>query len=120
MLVPSSSTAEQGEQPIAGENNPASGALEEFADRTGVSSLQELLECAAAFVVTEQEQENFTHLDLMNLAIGVSGYERTSREQSLRAFGQLLRQGKIKKVTRGQFTVSQSSRFIPEARSAAN
>ncbi|MBM7069843.1 hypothetical protein [Actibacterium sp. 188UL27-1] len=93
---------------------------QDFVSRARASSLLDLLECGAAYLVMEEGHEHFTHPDIMALAIGVPGFEGTTREQSLRAFGQLLRQGKIRKVTRGEFTVSQSSRYIPSAQSAAN
>jgi hypothetical protein len=41
-----------------------------------------------------------------------------SREAGLRSFGQLLRQGKIHKLQRGQFTVPASTRFNPAQRIA--
>ena len=93
---------------------------QDFVSRARAANLQDLLECGAAYLVMEEGHPHFTHPDIMALATGISGFETTTREQSLRAFGQLLRQGKIRKVTRGQFTVSQSSRYIPTAQSAAN
>ena len=44
----------------------------------------------------------------------MTGHEQLTREESLRSFGKLLRQGKIQKVSRGQFTISQSSRYIQQ------
>ena len=41
-----------------------------------------------------------------------------SREESLRSFGQLLRQGKFRKLERGQFTIDKDSRFNPAHRIA--
>ena len=44
--------------------------------------------------------------------------ETFTREAGLRSFGQLLRQGKIQKPKRGQFTIPEDTRFNPEARMA--
>ena len=40
----------------------------------------------------------------------------TNREDSLRSFGSLLRVGKIVKVKRGQYALSDSSHVLAEAR----
>jgi hypothetical protein len=44
--------------------------------------------------------------------------DKVSREDGLRSFGQLLRQGKIEKISGGRFTVSDRISFKPEARAA--
>jgi hypothetical protein len=36
----------------------------------------------------------------------------------LRSFGTLLREGKIQKISRGQFTIADSSKFMTDARRA--
>jgi hypothetical protein len=41
-----------------------------------------------------------------------------SREEQLRSFGLLLRQGRIQKLKRGQFTVADDTRFRPPHRHA--
>ena len=48
----------------------------------------------------------------------IRGDNAFTREDGLRSFGQLLRQGKIQKLKRGQFVVSEDTRFKPEARIA--
>ncbi len=39
-------------------------------------------------------------------------------KRGLRSFGALLREGKIEKVKRGQFAITETSRFFKEARRA--
>ncbi|MEE4118878.1 MAG: hypothetical protein V2I65_07680 [Paracoccaceae bacterium] len=98
-----------------------STAFADFADRMGAEGLADLLECAAAYTAYVEGRPHFSHPQLMRaVREGIEGQEDLSREDSLRTFGQLLRQGKIRKVSRGQFTISKSSRYTPEARQVAN
>ncbi|MEZ5887949.1 MAG: hypothetical protein R3D56_13865, partial [Paracoccaceae bacterium] len=43
-----------------------------------------------------------------------------NREDGLRSFGMLLREGKIMKISRGQFAVAEASKYMIETRRAAN
>ena len=89
----------------------------EFAKQMGASALPDLLEAAAAYSAFVEGQKEFSRPQLMRRVSGVGGGDH-SREQGLRSFGQLLRQGKIQKLKRGQFTVTTETRFNPEARIA--
>jgi hypothetical protein len=96
----------------------ASESFAEFADKMGASNLSDLLECAAAYSAYVEGRPHFSHPDIMRVVrTGIDGQQELSREDSLRTFGQLLRQGKIRKVDRGQFTISKASRYVQEARS---
>ena len=92
----------------------------EFAERLGASNLPELLEAAAAYTATVEGVEHFSRPHIIRKVIGMAEEEDYSREDSLRSFGMLLRQGKIQKVSRGQFTLTDASRYMTEARRAAN
>ena len=92
----------------------------EFAERLGASSLPELLEAAAAYTATVEGVEHFSRPHIIRKVIGIAEEEDYSREDSLRSFGMLLRQGKIQKVSRGQFTLTDASRYMTEARRVAN
>ena len=85
----------------------------DYARKLGARELPELLEAAAAFVAHVEGQPHFTRPHLIRkvsaLAAG-SGYDR---EAGLRSFGTLLRQGKIAKVKRGQFAITEASRYYP-------
>jgi hypothetical protein len=117
------------EDPIEMVNRDDSEALAdshsfaEFAERIGATSLPDLLEAAAAYSNCVEGLEHFTRPQIMRFAAAVgaetSAGDGFSREAGLRSFGALLRDGKIKKVKRGQFAISQSSRFILEARKIA-
>jgi hypothetical protein len=98
-----------------------STAFADFADKMGAEGLSDLLECAAAYTSYVEGRPHFSHPQIMKtVREQIEGQEGLSREESLRTFGQLLRQGKIRKVSRGQFTISKSSRYTPEARSVAH
>lgn len=96
-----------------------STTFSDFSDNMGASGLQELLECAAAYTSYIEGRPHFSHPEIMRRVARLDGQDGLTREESLRSFGQLLRQGKIRKVSRGQFTISQSSRYIQDARTAS-
>lgn len=87
--------------------------FEAFTMETGANDLPAILEAAAAYTTQVIGDENFSRPRLLHLAAEAG--EDFSREEGLRAFGQLLRDGMILKVSRGTFTLSESSRFLAEA-----
>ena len=90
----------------------------EFAERLGATSLPDLLEAAAAYTSTVEGITHFSRPQIMRKVAGMAEDEDYSIEDSLRSFGMLLRQGKIQKVRRGQFVLTEASRFMDEARRA--
>ncbi len=89
-----------------------------FAESVGARSLPDVLEAAAAYTAFVEQQPSFSRPQIMRRAAAIETDEEFTREAGLRSFGQLLRQGKIRKLQRGQFTVSEHTRFRPEARIA--
>ena len=96
-----------------------SSSFAEFAERIGASGLSDLLEAAAAYAAYVEGRPSFSRPQIMKKIAGFSPDDAFSREDGLRSFGMLLRQGKIQKVRRGQFAIAKTSRFIPEARRMA-
>lgn len=90
----------------------------DFAERLGATSLVELLEAAAAYTATVEGQPHFSRPQILRKIANFSDESDYSREDGLRSFGMLLRQGKIQKVRRGQFAITEASRFMSEARHA--
>ncbi|PZX15546.1 hypothetical protein LX82_00177 [Celeribacter halophilus] len=82
----------------------------EFAETLGAESLPELLEAATAFSNFVQGRETVTRPQIMHLAQEAMP-EDMPVEERLRSFGQLLRQGKIRKLSRGRFAVAENTRF---------
>jgi hypothetical protein len=89
-----------------------------FAESVGARNLPDLLEAAAAYTAYVERQPSFSRPQIMRRAAAIETEEEFTREAGLRSFGQLLRQGKIRKLQRGQFTVSENTRFRPDARIA--
>jgi hypothetical protein len=95
----------------------SASSFADFAGKLGATTLTELLEAAAVYTASIEGRPHFTRPHLLRKVEFVS--TRTyNREDSLRSFGTLLRQGKIQKTGRGQFTVTDNSRFMHEARRA--
>ena len=70
---------------------------------------QDYLELAAAWMLRHEEQPAVSRPVLMRLVTIASDGE-IGREEALRAFGILLREGKLEKIARGQFRLTSRSR----------
>ncbi len=90
----------------------------EFADRVGANDLPELLEAAAAYGAAVEGRDSFTRPQLLRQIADVAGDDVT-REDGLRGFGALLRDGRIVKVKRGEFALTETSSYLAEARRIA-
>lgn len=93
------------------------GDFAEYARSVGASDLPELLEAAAAYMSFVEGREQFSRPQLMTKVRQAEASE-SSREDRLRSFGQLLREGKIEKTRGGRFTASERISFKPDARAA--
>jgi len=92
----------------------------EFAESLGAHNLTDLLEAAAVYTSSVEGQEHFTRPQLLRKVEFVSSRGDYNREDGLRSFGMLLRQGKIQKVAPGQFAIAEASKYATEARRAAH
>ena len=87
-----------------------SGSFSEYADEVGASSLTDLLEAAAAYLSDVEGRPQFSRPMLMQKLREIDE-ESFSREEGLRSFGQLLRQGKLQKLKGGRFAVTEETDF---------
>ncbi len=94
------------------------GGFAQFAQDQGAQSLPDLLEAAAAYLSFIEGQEQFSRPQLMNKVRSLKQNE-FNREESLRSFGQLLRDGKIQKAGGGRFAASNLIGFRPDDERAA-
>ena len=91
----------------------------EFSERLGANSLAEILEAAAAYSVCIEGRPYFSRPQLMSQIGALSADSEFSREDGLRTFGAMLREGRIQKIKRGQFVLTEGSRYLAEARALA-
>lgn len=107
----------QVEQPAPAATAGSEGGFASYASEHGVSAMPELFEAAAAYLTYVENRPQFSRPQLMNQIRELQLADFT-REDGLRAFGQILRDGKIIKVASGRFTASADIGFQPDARAA--
>jgi hypothetical protein len=96
--------------------NPARQSFQAFADSLGVTSMAELIEAAGAYYTLVLGQDSFTRPQLFEQISLMPGQDDLSREDSLRGFGRLLRDGRLTKTKRGQYALADTSPILTEAR----
>lgn len=107
-------TAESRQAPAA----PATeGGFTAFAEKMGAHDLPDLLEAAAAYMADVEGQPEFSRPMLMH-KLKEAVQADFSREEGLRSFGKLLRDGKLQKLKGGRFSVTDTTDFRPKARAA--
>ncbi|GAB5438362.1 chemotaxis protein CheA [Falsiruegeria mediterranea] len=89
----------------------------EYASEKGAVTLPDLLEAAAAYMSFVEGREQFSRPQLMNKVRQLDN-QSFNREDGLRSFGQLLRDGKIEKAGGGRFVASGDIGFHPNKRAA--
>ena len=89
----------------------------EYAESLGATRLPDVLEAAAAYLTYVEGHEKFSRPQVIRMVRDVDE-ENCSREDTLRTFGQLLREKKIEKISGGRFTVSENIAYKPEDRAA--
>lgn len=93
------------------------GGFAAYAAEQGAIELHELLEAAASYLSFVEGHEQFSRPQLMN-KVRQLGSAEFNREDGLRSFGQLLREGKIEKAGNGRFIASGDIGFQPDSRAA--
>ena len=91
----------------------------EFVERVGANGFEQILEASAAYIAGIEGRAHFSRPQLMRHLTAVIPPGSFQREDGLRSFGTLLRDGRIAKVRRGQFTLSEESVYLAEARKLA-
>jgi hypothetical protein len=92
-------------------------SFRDFAERLGAQELPDMLEAAAAYIACVEGRESFTRPQLMQHLASVA--TDVAREDSLRSFGILLREGRIEKSRRGLFALNAESHILAEAKKIA-
>ncbi len=96
---------------------PADADLRRFVGELGAKQLPDLLQAAAVYMAVVEGRDSFTRPQLMGYVAGLT--DATSREDGLRAFGTLLREGVFERAKRGQFALTATSSMLIEAKRLA-
>lgn len=97
--------------------SPAPQGFARFAEQLGATDLMGLLQAAAAYIALVDGRDSFTRPQLMRYVAGLT--EGSTREDGLRVFGTLLRDGVIERARRGQFAINPASAMLVEAKKLA-
>lgn len=100
------------------EQVPADSGFSAFAEELGLTRLPDLLEAAAAYLADVEGRPQFSRPMLMSKLREVEA-EEFSREEGLRSFGQLLRTGKLQKLSGGRFSVTEETEYRGHAKRQA-
>ena len=97
---------------MAATNADVDTGFSDYAEQVGANDLKDLLEAAAAYLNKVEGKPHFSRPQVMHIVMRHDPERSFSREDSLRSFGELLRNGAIEKVDRGQFVISNESKFL--------
>lgn len=101
---------EIGAAPQDDDGAPVVAGFRAFLENEQADGHEDIVEAAVAYVTQEVGRANVTRPQLMTLVRNTM--PDISREEGLRAFGKLLRNGRITKVKRGIFVLSERSRYF--------
>jgi len=90
-------------------------SFSDFAARVEASGLDALIEAAAAHAIAVRGQDHFTRPQVMQVVSAHLG-GTFPREDALRAFGRMLREGPFERLRRAEFTISEESVYMRKAR----
>lgn len=90
-------------------------AFAEFCQQVGATTPEDRLEAAAAYLIGVERRAHFSRPQLLWYLSAVLPAGTYQREDGLRLFGTLLRDGRIIKVKRGQFALAATSRYLAAA-----
>ncbi len=99
--------------------NSQKQSFAEFAESLGATSMGELIEAAGAYCTLVLGRPSFTRPLLFQQIADMPQLAEMNREDSLRGFGRLLRDGRIQKTKRGQFELAEASPILIEAKRIA-
>lgn len=108
--------AEAAKAPIPAETV---AAFKAFADDVDAWLLDDQIEAAAAYSTHILGQEEFSRPELMSFVLAYNEGKEVSREDMLRGFGTLLREGRLERGNAGNFRLAPASEYDEPARKYA-
>ncbi len=97
-----------------------SKSFAEFAEALGADALTDLLEAAVAYAALVEGRPHVSRPQMMRHVGSVRPDAEAEREDLLRSFGTLVREGRIERVKAGQFALPDTSGVLAEARRIAS
>ena len=98
-----------GEEKAASSEVPTTSSFAEFVAEQEARELPELMEAAAAYATHVEGRSHVTRPLVMSRVL--EQRDGLKREDALRTFGRLLRDGRIVRLKRGKFAVAEDTRF---------
>jgi hypothetical protein len=88
----------------------------EFAQRLGADGISDMIQVAGVYAALIECRPYFSPMHLIRQITSAQDLGDFDPEEGLKSFGILLREGKIERVRRGQYVVTEESDFLIEAR----
>ena len=86
--------------------DPSQDGFAAYVNGADASDMNGLMEAAATYATKVQGLPQFSRPHVMRLVMGLKVNGGISREEALRAFGRLLREGRISKIAPGRFALA--------------
>lgn len=87
----------------------------DFARQLGAETLSDVIQAAGVYASMIECRPHFSPTHLIRQIASAPGLISFDREDGLRAFGELLRDGKIERVRQGHYVVTEDSTFMQQA-----
>jgi hypothetical protein len=83
-----------------------------YVEKVGAHGLSDMMEAAAAYLNLVEGHEAFTRPQVMHMVLRQDKDKKFTREDSLRSFDALVRKGVMTRLDRGQFALTEDSRYV--------
>ena len=99
--------------------DPSQDGFASYVNGADASDMTGLMEAAATYATKVQGLPQFSRPHVMRLVVGLNVNGGISREEALRAFGRLLREGRISKIAPGRFALAEDDETDESGRQTA-
>lgn len=99
--------------------DPSQDGFAAYVNGADASDMTGLMEAAATYATKVQGMPQFSRPHVMRLVVALNVNGGISREEALRAFGRLLREGRISKIAPGRFALAEGDATDESGRQSA-